>query len=67
MPWIRVTRMTSDPPTQHEAVLLNTAHILSIEQVRDTDTTYVFLRDGRHFAVADSLEMLWTTLMPPEG
>jgi hypothetical protein len=42
MPWIRVTRITSDPPTQHEAVLLNTAHVLSIEQLRDT--TYVFLR-----------------------
>ena len=64
MPWIRVTRKTSDPPTQHEAVLLNTAHILSIEQIRDS--TYVFLRD-RDLAVADSLEMLWTTLMPPEG
>jgi uncharacterized protein YlzI (FlbEa/FlbD family) len=62
MPWIRVTRITSEPPTQHEAVLLNAAHILSIEQMHDT--TYVFLRDGRHFAVADSLEMLWTTLMP---
>jgi len=64
MPWIRVTRMTSEPPTEHEAILLNTAHIISIEQARDT--TYVYLRDGRHFEVADSLEMLRTELMSPE-
>ena len=65
MPWIRVTRMTSETPTEHEAVLLNAAHIISIEQV--SETTYVHLRDGRHFAVADSLEMLRIALMPPEA
>ena len=64
MPWIRVTRTTSETPTEHEVVLLNTMHIISIEQARDT--TYVYLRDGRHFEVADSLEMLRTELMSPE-
>jgi hypothetical protein len=62
MPWLRVTRVSSDNPTEHDAVLLNTAHIISIEHVRET--VYVYLRDGRHFAVADSLEMLNAALIP---
>jgi hypothetical protein len=33
MPWLRVTRVSSDNPTEHDAVLLNTAHIISIEHV----------------------------------
>lgn len=64
MPWLRVTRISPDNPTEHDAVLLNTAHIISIEHVRDT--VYVYLRDGRHFAVAESLEMLRTELMSPK-
>jgi hypothetical protein len=32
MLWIRVTRIVPDSPTEHEAVLLNTAHILSMNR-----------------------------------
>lgn len=63
MAWIRLTRITPEAPSEHEPILLNTAHIISVEQVENT--VYVHLRDGRHFAVAEALETLRTELMPP--
>jgi hypothetical protein len=64
MPWMRVTRISADHPTEHDPVLLNTVSIISIEQVQGT--VHIYLRDGRHFAVAESLEMLSAALMPPK-
>jgi uncharacterized protein YlzI (FlbEa/FlbD family) len=63
MLWIRVTRVTSDDPTKCEPVLLNTASIISVEQVQDA--VYVYLRDGRHFIVVESLEKLGALLGLP--
>lgn len=62
MGWIRVTRIMAETAAIHESVLLNTANIISIEQVQDM--VYVYLRDGRHFAVTESLETLGAALVP---
>ena len=62
MVWIRVTRVMADTAAIHETVLLNTANIVSIEQMQET--TYIYLRDGRHFAVTESVETLGLALVP---
>lgn len=62
MVWIRVTRVMADTAVIHEPVLLNTENIISIEPMQDA--AYIYLRDGRHFAVAESLETLGAALVP---
>ena len=59
---IRVTRVMADTAARHEPVLLNTAHIISIEQMQEA--AYIYLRDGRHFAVTESVETLGAALVP---
>jgi nucleotide-binding universal stress UspA family protein len=62
MVWIRVTRVMADTAAIHEPVLLNTANIISIEHMQEA--TYIYLRDGRHFAVTESIETLGAALVP---
>ena len=62
MVWIRVTRVMADTAAIHEPVLLNTANIVSIEQMQEA--AYIYLRDGRHFAVTESVETLGVALVP---
>jgi len=60
MPWIYVMRVIADHPPDHEPVLLNSAYVISREQLGGI--VYVSLYDGRHFAVAESLEALCTAI-----
>jgi nucleotide-binding universal stress UspA family protein len=60
MVWIRVTRVMADTAAIHEPVLLNTANIISIEPMQEA--AYIYLRDGRHFAVTESIETLGAAL-----
>ena len=62
MVWIRVTRVRADTAAIHEPVLLDTANIISIEHMQEA--TYIYLRDGRHFAVTESVETLGAALVP---
>lgn len=62
MVWIRVTRVMADTAAIHEPVLLDTANIISIEHMQED--TYIYLRDGRHFAVTESVETLGAALVP---
>jgi nucleotide-binding universal stress UspA family protein len=62
MVWIHVTRVMADTAAIHEPVLLNSANIVSIEQMQEA--TYIYLRDGRHFAVTESVETLGLALVP---
>lgn len=62
MVWIRVTRVMAETVVRQESVLLNTANLMSIEQVQDT--VYVYLRDGRHFAITEPIETLAAALVP---
>jgi len=62
MVWIRVTRVMADTAAIHEPVLLNTDNIISIEPMQEA--AYIYLRDGRHFAVTESIETLGAALVP---
>ena len=62
MVWIRVTRVMADTDAIRGPVLLDTANVISIEHMQEG--TYLYLRDGRHFAVAESIETLGAALLP---